>query len=69
LIGVGGSGKQSLTRVASFISNLDVSQVQLRKGYGVADLKADLALLYMKTGVKNAASCFLMTDSQVTKSD
>ncbi|EDS32929.1 dynein heavy chain [Culex quinquefasciatus] len=65
LIGVGGSGKQSLSRLASFISGLEVSQIQLRKGYGIADLKADLAVLYMKTGVKNVPCMFLMTDAQV----
>lgn len=42
LVGVGGSGKQSLSRLSSFISSLEVFQVQLRKGYGINDLKADL---------------------------
>ncbi|XP_055624142.1 dynein beta chain, ciliary-like isoform X3 [Toxorhynchites rutilus septentrionalis] len=67
LIGVGGSGKQSLSRLAAFISGLEVSQIQLRKGYGIADLKADLAVLYMKTGVKNVPCMFLMTDAQVAE--
>lgn len=61
LIGVGGSGKQSLARLAAFISSLSVFQLQLRKDYGIADLKADLANLYMKVGVKNVPSMFLMS--------
>lgn len=65
LIGVGGSGKQSLSRLAAFISNLEVFQIQLRKGYAIADMKSDLSSLYLKTGVKNIASVHLMTDSQV----
>lgn len=65
LIGVGGSGKQSLSRLSSFISGLDVFQVTLRKGYGILDLKLDLANLYMKSGVKNVGMVFLMTDAQV----
>ncbi|XP_037911922.1 dynein beta chain, ciliary-like [Hermetia illucens] len=69
LIGVGGSGKQSLTRLASYISSLDVFQVQLRKDYGIPDLKADLAALYMKAGMKNQSCCYLMTDSQVAKEE
>lgn len=39
LVGVGGSGKQSLSRLAAYISSLDVFQMTLRKGYGVPDLK------------------------------
>uniref|UniRef100_A0A671VQG9 Dynein axonemal heavy chain 17 n=1 Tax=Sparus aurata TaxID=8175 RepID=A0A671VQG9_SPAAU len=65
LVGVGGSGKQSLTRLAAFISNLEVFQITLRKGYSITDLKTDLASLYIKAGVKNIGTVFLMTDAQV----
>lgn len=65
LIGVGGSGKQSLARLAAFISQLDVSQIQLKKGYSVTDLKTDLAVIYQKAGVKGISCMFLMTDAQV----
>jgi dynein heavy chain len=33
LIGVGGSGKQSLARLAASISSLEVFQITLRKGF------------------------------------
>ncbi|KAF4517247.1 hypothetical protein B566_EDAN011631, partial [Ephemera danica] len=49
LVGVGGSGKQSLARLAAFISGLE----------------ADLAALYLKAGLKNVGTVFLMTDAQV----
>lgn len=67
LIGVGGSGKQSLTRLAAFISSLDVFQIQLTKDYSINDLKANIATLYVKCGVKSSQCCFLMTDAEVAK--
>ena len=65
LVGVGGSGKQSLSRLASYISGMEVFQITLRKGYGITDLKEDLAVLYNKTGLKNQGTVFLMSDAQV----
>lgn len=65
LVGVGGSGKQSLSRLAAFISGLEVFQITLRKGYGIADLKVDLATLYLKAGLKSIPTMFLLTDAQV----
>ncbi|BHF75205.1 Dynein heavy chain 9, axonemal [Sparganum proliferum] len=65
LVGIGGSGKQSLSRLAAFISSLEVFQITLRKGYGIADLKADLGLLYQKAGLKNVSTVFLITDAQI----
>ncbi|KAI8914343.1 dynein heavy chain and region D6 of dynein motor-domain-containing protein [Gorgonomyces haynaldii] len=65
LVGVGGSGKQSLSRMAAFISQMEVFQITLRKGYSLADLKTDLAQLYIKTGQKKIKIMFLLTDSQI----
>ncbi|KAM4697873.1 dynein axonemal heavy chain 11-like [Rhinophrynus dorsalis] len=65
LIGVGGSGKQSLCRLAAFLSSLEVFQITLRKGYGINDLRSDIATLYFKVGVKNIGTVFLYTDAQI----
>ncbi|KAL7754360.1 hypothetical protein RI367_000341 [Sorochytrium milnesiophthora] len=65
LVGVGGSGKQSLARLASFMSSMTVFQITLRKGYSIADLKVDLCSLYIKTGQKKQQITFLLTDSQI----
>ncbi|XP_074510014.1 dynein axonemal heavy chain 11 [Sebastes fasciatus] len=65
LVGVGGSGKQSLTRLAAYISSVEVFQITLSKGYSIQDLKMDLAGLFIKTGVKNQRVALLLTDAQI----
>ncbi|XP_032902051.1 dynein heavy chain 11, axonemal [Amblyraja radiata] len=65
LVGVGGSGKRSLSRLAAYISSLEVFQITLKKGFGISDLKVDLANLYIKAGAKNLPTVFLLTDAQV----
>lgn len=65
LVGVGGSGKQSLVRLAAFISSMTVSQVQLRRGYSLMDFKAHINSLFCQVGLKNIASVLLMSDGQV----
>ncbi|XP_078250276.1 dynein axonemal heavy chain 11-like [Pogona vitticeps] len=65
LIGVGGSGKQSLCRLAAFLSSLKVFQIALHKSCGIHDLRSDIAALYFKVGVKNIGTVFLHADAQI----
>lgn len=55
LVGVGGSGKQSLAKLAAFICGYEVFQVAVTSSYGVPEFKADLLSLYTKAGVKARA--------------
>jgi ABC-type dipeptide/oligopeptide/nickel transport system ATPase component len=65
LVGVGGSGKQSLARLASSICGYDIFQISVTQTYGMNDLKTDLQDLYRKTGVKGNPVTFLLTDAQI----
>jgi hypothetical protein len=67
LVGVGGSGKQSLARLAAFICSYDVFQIAVSSTYGVADFKEALLALYTKAGAKGQPVVFLMTDNQIVK--
>ena len=66
LVGVGGSGKQSLSKLASHVSGYATYQLVISATYGVADLKADLQQMYRRCGVKAEAVAFLFRDSQIT---
>lgn len=65
LVGVGGSGKQSLARLASFICGYDVVQIAVSSTYGVGDFKENLLALYTKAGLKSQPVTFLLTDNQI----
>jgi len=65
LIGVGGSGKQSLSKLAAFINNYEVKQLQITGSFRVDDLLESFREMFRLTGVKGLSIMFLMTDSQV----
>ena len=67
LVGVGGSGKQSLARLASFICGYEVFQISVSSTYGVNEFKENLLSLYRKAGTKGTPIVFLMTDNQIVK--
>uniref|UniRef100_A0A8C6ZHZ5 Dynein axonemal heavy chain 10 n=1 Tax=Nothoprocta perdicaria TaxID=30464 RepID=A0A8C6ZHZ5_NOTPE len=67
LIGVGGSGKQSLTRLAAYTAGCEVFEIILSRGYGENNFREDLKKLYLKLGIENKSMIFLFTDSHVAE--
>ncbi|CAJ1332260.1 unnamed protein product [Effrenium voratum] len=65
LIGVGGSGKQSLTKLATFAAGYKLFEITLSRGYGDDQLRDDLKALYTST-IKQPMS-FLFTDAHVVE--
>ena len=64
LIGVGGSGKQSLSKLASFICGYQVKQLAVTAKFSVQDLKDALKVMYQLAS-KDQGVVFLLTDSQI----
>jgi dynein heavy chain len=67
LVGVGGSGKQSLTKLAAFAAECEVFEITLSRGYSEASLRDDLKTLYNKLGMENKKVVFLFTDQHVVE--
>ncbi|KAL8453322.1 hypothetical protein Emag_001932 [Eimeria magna] len=56
VVGVGGSGKQSLTRLSSFINGCTTQQLCISSSYDVRDLKSD---------IRDEGVVFMLSDAQI----
>jgi len=62
-MGVGGSGRQSLSKMATFISNFKLFQIEVIKNYNIRAWREDVKKLLMLAGVDNKAVTFLFVDT------
>lgn len=65
LVGVGGMGKQSLSRLSAFICSYTNTGIVISSSYSVNDFKVDLQTMFQKAGVKDEGMMFLFTEGQI----
>lgn len=66
LVGVGGSGKQSLARLSTFIIGYELEQMVVTQSFNMVDLRNFLAEMYRKIAKPNSSvRVYMITDSQI----
>ena len=65
LLGVGGSGRQSMTRLATYIAGYSLAGVEIVKGYSMNDWRDDIKRILMQAGVKDIPTTFVFSDVQI----
>ncbi|XP_058531818.1 dynein axonemal heavy chain 2 isoform X3 [Ochotona princeps] len=65
LVGIGGSGRQSLARLASSICDYITFQIEVTKHYRKQEFRDDIKRLYRQAGVELKTTSFLFVDTQI----
>ena len=66
LVGVGGSGKQSLSKLSAHLCGMSTYMIVISGSYNTSSLKEDLQKMYKAAGLKGEGILWLFTDSQIT---
>ncbi|KAL9644994.1 hypothetical protein ABK040_004487 [Willaertia magna] len=67
LVGVGGSGRQSLTRLATFIIGYKYVEVQVSSTNSMSEFREYIKNIYLDAGLKSQNIVFLFSDSRVVE--
>ena len=65
LVGIGGSGRHCLTRLASYLAGHECVQISIDRNYKHPQFREDLKLLFDKAGVQNKNVTFLFSDTEI----
>lgn len=68
LVGVGGSGRHSLTRLSSYVAQMNCDQLEITRGFNLRDFRTKLKDLYELSAFKGKwylKTTFIFSDNDV----
>ena len=65
LVGVGGSGRKSLARLATYVADLKCFTIEITKNYRITEFREDLKVLFKQAGVADKPTVFLFDETQI----
>lgn len=65
LLGVGGSGRRSLARLAAHVEEYETREIEITKSYGPVDWKDDLRAALKSAGAAGKDVALIFSDTQV----
>ncbi|KAF4532840.1 hypothetical protein B566_EDAN014797 [Ephemera danica] len=65
LVGVAGSGRRSIARMAATMAGQTVFEIEITKNYGFDNWRNDLKILLKRSGAENKPTMFLISDTQL----
>jgi len=69
LVGVGGSGRQSLARLAAYIAKQEVFQIKRTTTYQMKDFLEDIRKMYVAVGKEGKKLTWIFTDFEIVNED
>uniref|UniRef100_A0A667IJZ4 Dynein axonemal heavy chain 3 n=1 Tax=Lynx canadensis TaxID=61383 RepID=A0A667IJZ4_LYNCA len=65
LVGIGGSGRQSASKLSTFMNSYELYQIEITKNYSTHDWREDLKKIMLQVGVATKSTVFLFADNQI----
>ncbi|KAL0279081.1 UNVERIFIED_CONTAM: hypothetical protein PYX00_000712 [Menopon gallinae] len=65
LVGIGGSGRQSVAKMAAGMAEYQIYQIEISRHYTAAEWREDIKMLLKKCGTESKQTVFLFADSQI----
>ncbi|KAG8433111.1 hypothetical protein GDO86_017410 [Hymenochirus boettgeri] len=65
LVGIGGSGRQSATKLATFMNSFELFQIEITKNYTINEWRDDVKKVMVQAGVAGKNTVFLFCDNQI----